>query len=1034
MSTPPKAELIKGFIEEVKSYIPSLTGGLESLRKSPEKNEVLEETHRLVHTIKGASSMVGLAGLSQIAGQMEEFLDEILAGRQDFTEESFNTMNGTIELFREYCRKYLNGGVASRSMLAKATTAFRQARGLPPAADEQTHNDLLESVPEYEGFNLQKDIESGQSSQINVEESSASPEMTGQAKDRKNQIETAPEDDDSPLNARAENIAAQSAQINSPARSQELLESFYEEAEEHLEDLGRSLYTLESQVRETVTISPDLREEIRRIRRSVHTLKGAAAVIGFQKFSTHAHRLEDLLDWLYEESQELSPQILKVLTESSDLLDRIIANPKATDTPEAESLRKQYQAILKTGSAAQKTAASPSRFDSRFDEDAAATVDLPTGAAADDITDIINAEEKLPAESIEDLNPRFTRTLRVDMTRIDELVNLAGETFIALSAFDQKMEFFLEAVNNLELSRARLIKIARDLEVSYEVKALEQLKSLPFLSALNADNRLQAEQFVEFDSLELDRYSELNRIIRTLNESAVDVGAIHNQLSHLHSDFDGHLTRQRVVLSELQEKIMQVRMTPMSIITNKLRRTVREVSANLGKKVKLVISGENIELDRLIWEKITDPLMHLLRNAIDHGIESNDHRQAHGKPDPATVRLDAAREGNQVVIRIADDGAGLDFKNIRSTAQRMQLSDSVTEMTEDELARFIFYPGFSTSRKISEVSGRGVGMDVVKKNIQDLKGVITVASQKGQGAEFTIRIPLTLAAVRALLFTVGGHTYAIALSEITQILRLKTESILGPQRDILKLDDEVLPLYHMAELLPTGVSESNSDSNLKNLLALVLETGSGRAALVIDNLVGQREIVIKSLGSHLRRVRGISGATILGDGSVVPIINVEEFLRADTPIQNEAHTDRDRIIEKPLEIMVVDDSVSIRKVVSRLLEDQGWKVQSAIDGMDALEKLRNCRPDLIVLDIEMPRINGFEFLGTIRSQADYETIPVVMLTSRTTSKHREKAFALGAKGFVAKPFNNEEFVHLILSLTDGSATQATEPLQDRNQN
>jgi chemosensory pili system protein ChpA (sensor histidine kinase/response regulator) len=802
----------------------------------------------------------------------------------------------------------------------------------------------------------------------------------------------------------------------SPGLNHELLESFYEEAEEHLEDLGRSLNALESQVKETTSISPSLREETRRIRRSVHTLKGAAAVIGFQSFSTYAHTFEDLLDWLYEEAQEISPGVISVLAESSDLLERLVADPHEAHSSKAQSLKSQYKKIMEPDPGSGQTVSASDLPE----EDTETLINLKEILQADvsamNNSETISSEAPVQEGKPKGLDARFTKTLRVDMARVDELVNLAGELIIALSAFDQKMDIMMDSVTDLEISRERLKKIARDLEVSYEVKALEQLRSIPDFSSTKGAKALQPGGFDDFDTLELDRYSELNMIIRTLNESAVDVGALHTQLANLYSDFDGHLTRQQVVLSELQDKIMRIRMTPMSFITNKMRRTVREVAGNLNKKVNLVITGEDIELDRLIWEKITDPLMHLLRNAVDHGVEPQPVRQSSGKPPVAAVKLDATREGNQVVIRIADDGAGLNYSAIRTTARRMQLFDNVDEMPDDELCRVIFYPGFSTRSDISEISGRGVGMDVVKENIQDLKGVIRVASEEGQGTQFTIRIPLTLAAVRALLFTVGGQTYAVALNEISEIIRLNPENVLGPHQDALKLNDEVLPLFHMADLLNAGEGDVESALTSEYPITLVVETGGKRGTLVIDSLVGQREIVIKSLGSHLRYVKGISGVTIMGDGSVVPILNIEEFLWSETSVMKDTQAEKG-LVGKPLQIMVVDDSVSIRQVVSRLMEDQGWKVQTAKDGIDALEKLRESRPDLIVLDIEMPRMNGYEFLGAIRTQSGHENIPVVMLTSRTAAKHRDKAMALGATEFIVKPYNDDEFVNLILKLT-----------------
>jgi chemosensory pili system protein ChpA (sensor histidine kinase/response regulator) len=311
-------------------------------------------------------------------------------------------------------------------------------------------------------------------------------------------------------------------------------------------------------------------------------------------------------------------------------------------------------------------------------------------------------------------------------------------------------------------------------------------------------------------------------------------------------------------------------------------------------------------------------------------------------------------------------------------------------------------------------------MDVVKENIQELKGAIRVASEEGSGTQFAIRIPLTLAVMRALLFTAGGQKFAIALNEISEIIRLSSENVLGPHQDAVRLKDEVLPLFQMVDLLNAGKGNAQSVMATEYPIALVVEGGGRRAALVVDTLVGQREIVIKGLGSHLRYVRGISGVTIMGDGRVVPILNLEEFLWSQTPNIANTHPDAALDIKKPLKIMVVDDSISIRQVISRLMTDQGWEVQTAKDGIDALEKLGEVRPDLIVLDIEMPRMNGYEFLGALKTESGYEDIPVVILTSRTSVKHREKARSLGARGFIVKPYKDDEFVRLIHKLTSGS--------------
>ena len=1017
MSTPPNVEMIKDFIEEVGSYIPTLIGGLESLRNGIEQEKVLEESYRLAHTIKGASSLVGLRGLSSMASQMEEFLEGIIERKCEFTGEAFETMQKTVELFQEYCRGYMNGGVASRSMLKETVIAFRKMQGLSTEEDEQTLKELLESIPETEGIKVEGNTSPEKSQETDTDTVNRLSKEPGGGIEPIVTLESAQQTD--------EDSVPQETMVKTGSVSgkkgvdlpPELLEGFYEEAEEHLEELGRSLSVLENQVLETIAVSSGLREEIRRIRRSVHTLKGAAAVIGFQDFANFAHSLEDLLDWLFEEAQEITPEIVALLTESLDLLERLITNPQVVDSPKAQALKKQYQKILRENRAEDELPTEPGMAGEE-QESIASLNETLQAENFDENLNLTDVAEKLPhLEDVEELGARFTKSLRVDMTRFDDLVNLSGELIIALSSFDQKMEAFKDSVNDLELYRERFKQIARDLEVSYEVEALEQLRPIPDLSGKNDPNTEQSSNFDDFDTLELDRYSELNLIIRKLNESAVDVGALHTQLSNLYSEFDGRLTRQRVILSELQDKMMRARMTPISIIADKLRRTVREVAGNLDKKVQLVIRDEGIELDKLIWEKIADPLMHLLRNAVDHGVESQALRDTLGKPPVATIRLDISREGNQVILRLSDDGAGLDYDAIRATIRKMQLSDKVDQMSEEELSQFIFYPGFSTSSKISEISGRGVGMDVVKENIQNLKGIIQVASPKGQGTQFAIRIPLTLAAVKALLFSVRGQTYAVALNEISEIIRMNPDNILGPNKDALRLKDEVLPLFHMANLLGAEDKSAEPAKTAGYPITLVVETGGRRGTLVIDSLVGQKEIVIKSLGSHLQYVKGVSGATIMGDGSVIPILNLDELLWSQPAIMENSATEKGLMVERPLNIMVVDDSVSIRQVVSRLMESQGWNVLAAKDGLEALDKLRESRPDLVVLDIEMPRMNGYEFLSAIKAQGGYEDLPVVMLTSRTAGKHRDKAKALGAKGFMVKPYNDDEFVGLILKLT-----------------
>jgi len=1004
--------VISGFIEEMNTYLPTLFKGVSSLKTDPHQNDLLEEIHRLVHIIKGAASMIGITGLSCIAFEMEETLEEIIAGKLSFDEFVFQAFYATIKRFDIYCRYMLCDGVNARELLRETAQDLRSVRGLLSDENKLNLKTLLESVPEKEGGEQD-------SGSVTTMPSSASGKrtdiLTDEAEDDMEGLIIA-QDIEFPEDIPENGIAQRQPQkVKQPEPSPELLATFYEEVEEHLDNLGHALNTLDAEVDVPMNIAPAQQENIRQIRRYVHTLKGAAAVIGFHDCSDWAHCMEDLLDWMYTETQTITPQMIAVLSESADLLAESVDNPSITHSMKAGQLKKELSDLRRPVSIAslsdETESYSAGDISKMFHPTKGTDIDIDTG-------DLHDAPDTIKFASA---FSGYGKTLRIETLRVDELVNLMGELIITASGFDQKMELFKEALLELELARERLRGIARDMEIGYEVKALENLERFEMVSdsasGQSGTPELQSE-FEEFDNLELDRYSQLNLIIRTLNESTIDVGAIYSQLTAAHSDFEGHLNRQRVLLSELQNKTMRMRMTPMAVITNRLRRTVREIAGKLNKKVRLLIEGEEIELDRQIWEKMIDPLMHLFRNAVDHGIESAEIRKKQGKPQVAVIKLTASREGNQVVIRVKDDGAGLDYPAIRNVALKNELAEGIDQMANEELNKFIFQSGFSTCRKISQVSGRGVGLDVVRENIRDIKGIVSIASEKGRGTEFIIRIPLTLAAVRALLFSVKGRTLALPLNDISEIMRIKPDDIVThPQRAVC-IGDEVLPFYHLAAILnipehDQGIASLNDDP-----LVLIINSGGRRNVLVIDYLIAQKEIVIKSIGSHLRYVKGISGVTIMGDGCVVPILNIDALLGAEPVVAETVSSDFKPIIPaKSLEIMIVDDSVSIRQVVTRLMEDQGWRVQTAKDGIDALEKLRDLHPDLIILDIEMPRMNGYEFINALKMQPGYGDIPIVMLTSRTAAKHREKAAALGVQGYIVKPYNDDEFIDLITELT-----------------
>lgn len=960
---PPIDDTVKGFIDEVKSYIEPIKQGVHSFNENRGQWDTLEEIHRLVHTIKGASSLLDFMGLSHIAGEMEKTLDELFSEAIVFSESVLNVMLHTVGQIEGYCEEILTGEIDDQTMVKETVCVYRRMRGLPEDGDDEAFNAVWDSE-----HSLQTDYLSD--------------------------IESGPDQEEDFF--------------------KDLIEGFYIEAEEHMENTARFLNVLDSEVQAVTQMTPSKKDAIKEIRRSVHTVKGAAGMVKLSEISRWAHTIEDLLDWLYEEAEEIDRPIIEVLYEATDLLRLYLTNPQQVDTDKQNTIRQKFQEISsgalldptetteEDASAIEKDAGIEKRSVEIFDQ-TAERVDLEDYSQTAAATDIAHGQ-----------------TLRVQTEKVDDLVNLAGELSIALSGCEQKMELFTKSLSELEFSRDRLRTIARDLETDYDVKAIQGLGTTFASSITKGGNVFQTGVFDEFDSLELDRYSEFNLMIRSLAEAVVDMGSINTGMLTIYSELDGFLNRQRILLSELQNNMMLIRMTPMSSISNRMRQTVREVSRDLKKQVKLIIEGEEIELDRQIWDKISDPLMHILRNSIDHGIESQAKRQDLGKPVAGTIKIWAAREGSQVVIRIADDGRGIDYDTIREKVREFGLKDNVDEMTDGQLALMIFQPGFSTSENVTQFSGRGVGLDVVKDNIESLKGSVSVQSVKNQGVQIALRIPLTLAAADALLFSLDKQPYAIPLNDVREIYRVSPGSITDDREGKVTIDGEVLPLFNLGKILHNDQTPDGDSHAADTTIVFILEINGRRVTVAIENMIGKREIVIKSLGSHLKHVKGISGATILGDGSVVPILNIEELIGTGAVITDGSEGDFKPITGKQLEILIVDDSVSVRQVVARLIESQGWKTQTAKDGVEALEKIRESQPDLIVLDIEMPRMNGYEFLNAMNVQPRFKNTPVVMLTSRATSKHREKAISLGARGFVVKPYKDEEFIDIVMKLTSES--------------
>jgi chemosensory pili system protein ChpA (sensor histidine kinase/response regulator) len=983
-------EVLVGFIEEAQSYLPAILQGIETFRADPTKLGGLEEAHRHAHTIKGAASMVGLSGLSHIAYHVEEALEEIGAGQLAMDDETSALLRKTITQIEGYLDGVLSGTLRERPLVAEVIRAYRRLRGLPAEEDEAAVEEVLAEITDIPVF--APGGEERQRAEVEVRD----------------------------LEPEAVPIPHPGHFVGMPTYheevSPELLEAFSLEAEDHLRNIGTLLADLDKQ--------PEQIELLQDVRRSVHTLKGSAGTVGLQAIAQLAHRMEDLLDQLYDGGLAIDSGVMGLLFASADALEDLAGGaeyPKGEVEAEAvqstvQDLYTRYSALLGPMPSAEKLAR---RIEPLGEE---MVIDLAELAP--------HLEEQVKALPGKVTVPRIpSEVVRVPLERLDELIRLVSELVITRTTFEQRMSDLVDEAEELRPSIDRLRRISFELETRYEVSALGGRLALPVVGGPTVPHKAIFNTH-GFDALEFDRYTEFHRLLRELAETTSDVNVVGNDLDTLIGDFDSILNRQRRLSSEIQEKLMRVRMVPLATLATRLHRAVRTVAREQGKLVDLVLEGEDIELDKTVLEEIADPLLHLLRNAVDHGIEPPALRQVMGKPERGLIRLRAYYEGNQVVIQVGDDGAGLEPQILRSKAvSGGYVSESdAPQLSDEELHSLVFLPGFSTAGEVSEVSGRGVGLDIVKTNVHKLKGSVTLDSTPGSGMTFTIRLPMTLAVTRALLISAHNETFAIPLDVVRQILRLEREEVerVG-QEPVVRVGGQVYPMLRLGEVLNL---KQPADESVQRLPALVLNAGGKQVALVVDHILEGREIVIKTLGNHLRQVHGVTGATLMGDGSVVLILNPADLVSGPAPEVERTWTPLRPLragARVALSVMVVDDSVSVRRVVSNLIKSVGWQPVAARDGLEALEIIQRSAqpPDLILLDIEMPRMDGYELMATLKGQEAYQNIPIVILTSRAAEKHRRKALELGASEYVVKPYQDEALINLIRQLVRESHAEVS---------
>ncbi len=749
----------------------------------------------------------------------------------------------------------------------------------------------------------------------------------------------------------------------------ELRAIFAVEAAEHLKRIDADLLALES--------APGSVEILRSLRRTVHTLKGAAAMMGMEAVAALAHSIEDRLDTATSgddgrATSPLEPHAYSALLGDLDRLEQLI---RGEWEPEGEHAGALHDASAEPAAAA-----------------GGGSTATQAGAA--------RVETQTPV------------AVPVRLDRLDDLLRVAGEAAVAVAAWPALLSAAGSALSDVRRAISRVEALVSELEA--ERRAPFGRGAAMQMATVLRGERGETAEWV-FDPLELDRYTPADQLTRELAEIAVETHAAERELAAALESAGELVTALRRHSSTLQEQLLEARLVPLDELMGRLQRAVRSVALRRGKEAGLVFDGHGVAVDRAILDSITEALVHLVRNAVDHGIEPPEARVRAGKARAGTVHVRARQERGEVYVEVADDGAGIDLERLAAAART---AGKAAGTSSDELMRLMFEPGISTAGGVDEISGRGVGLDAVRDAIARVRGTIEVASEPGQGTLFRLTFPVTLAQARVVMAEVAGNPVAVPVAHVRRIARHASLDVerLG-REEIARLDGEAFPVTDLAAALGYTAEEPLP----ANPPVLFVEAAGRRAAFLAGAVGSEQEVVIQPTGRHLRSLRGVAGATVLQDGRVALLLHLPDLLEA--PPQARAlpeglHAGSRAMNgdtlppaeQQGLEVLVVDDSPTIRKLLVRMLKDLGWQPREAKDGAEALEEIRLRRPDVVLADVEMPRLDGYGLLAALRARPETADLPVLMLTSRTAARHRQRAAGLGANGYLTKPYRPADVV------------------------
>ncbi|MBT9568755.1 MAG: Hpt domain-containing protein, partial [Thiobacillus sp.] len=938
---------------------------LEVLQEESERHAevsgstVSEHARRAVHTLAGIAGTAGMNNLADLSHALEQYWNRFVHAA--LPDSHLSLMEDTIARLAEMIANIERGQLPESAADLVAT--------LGELEDEQT-------APAEEMV----DVEAAEAQSVDVVEdvadtaaevSDSSPTLMDTS-----EAESAPEPAPLDVSSLITDIRPamptpvfERREVTDEIDTQ-LLPIFIDEAETLVPDTSTHLRAWKD--------TPDDHQARDALRRNLHTLKGSARMVGAMRLGELTHVMESRVIAVIEGHLAADDKVFDTLETQFDHAADLVERLKRGDL-------------------------------SQVDDDATVPVEAPIEpvlslreeAAALQVP-AARAPANAPTPAVSRENAALTLRVRADW--VDRMVNQAGEVAIARSRIESEVFAFKRHVNELSEALMRLRGHIREVEIQAE-------------SQMQAT--FQAHGATEqFDPLEFDRFTRFQEVTRFLAESVNDISTVQHILLARLGEADAALIQQTRLNRELQQNLLRVRMVPLNSVADRLYRTVRQTARDVNKRAQLDIQGGELEIDRSVLEKVTAPLEHLLRNALAHGVESPEVRRAAGKTEFGEIVLSARQSGNEMMLTVRDDGAGLNYARIREKAQAAGLLPSNVEPTETLLAQMIFAAGFTTAEEVSQVAGRGVGMDVVKSEIAALGGRIDIESIPGTGTAFNIYLPLTLAMTQAVMVQAAKHDYALPTPLVQQVLELKPAEL-----EQAMLSGEVnwrgasYPFSYLPHLL--GDAEAVHEVTRYNPVVL-LQSGTSQAAVLVDMIEGTREIVVKNIGPQMARITGVVGATVRGDGRVILIMNpVPLALRwasqPRTTVERKAPAQVAEVtaaLQAPM-VLIVDDSLTVRKITTRLLTREGFRVDSAKDGVDALEKMHDLIPDVVLLDVEMPRMDGFELARVMRSDAHLKTVPIIMITSRTADKHRNHAMEIGVNVYLGKPYQEQQLLDSI---------------------